>query len=235
MKTLKKILTIIVFSLIIISSFNVMAVEATTIGESTFPIEQSKSVKWKCVNASDEFWYKDVDFVQVRITNVYNDTYDSKLCMMVNYTLEYYHKFAWVPEYTNSFYMAYNYSLNFLNWSEAGSKEGKLFIFPTPVNFTLIGDAIEREGIFNYTINENKLILDDGNLTSVELAINTTTGISEVIEKVYNSTTEYRWELNRDTITIIVPYGNYFLIFSVFGTLAIVWFNRKKYFKSSPD
>ncbi|MFX1556494.1 MAG: hypothetical protein ACFFC9_04505 [Promethearchaeota archaeon] len=235
MKNLKKISAIFSFSLILLLSFNVNVVGNTTIGESTFPIEQGKSVKWNCVNASDEIWFKDVDYLQVRIDKIYNDTYDSKLCMIVNYTLEYYHKFAWVPEYINSFYMAYNYSLNFLNWSEAGSKEGKLFVFPIPVNLSLIGDAIEREGIFNYTINENKLILDDGNLTTVELAINTTTGISEVIEKVYNSTIEYRWELNRDTITIIVPYGNYFLIFTLFGAIAIISSFRKKHLTSSPN
>lgn len=230
MKALKKISAIIIFSLILISIFNINAIGTTTIGNSTFPVEEGRRIRWNSVNASD--WYEEVDFTQVRITDIYNDTYDSKLCMIVNYTLEYYHKFNWVPQYTNSFYMAYNYSLNFLNWSEEGIKNGNLFIFPTPVNFTLIGDAIEREGLFNYTVDDNKLILDDANLTIVELVINTTTGISEVIEKVYNSTIMYRWELNRDTITIVVPYGNYFLIFTICGIIAIITSYKKKYHKS---
>ncbi|MFX0060424.1 MAG: hypothetical protein ACFE8J_19165, partial [Candidatus Heimdallarchaeota archaeon] len=220
MKALKKISAIIIFSLILISIFNINAIGTTTIGNSTFPVEEGNRIKWKSVNASD--WYDEVDFVQTRITDIYNDTYESKLCMMVNYTLEFYHKFNWVPQYTNSFYMAYNFTLNFLNWSEEGYKYGNLFIFPTPVNLTLIGNAIEREGFFNYTVDDNVLTLNDGNLTTVELAINTTTGISEVIEKVYNSTTMYRWELNRDTITIIVPYGNYSLIFTTLGIIAII-------------
>ncbi|GAH97417.1 unnamed protein product, partial [marine sediment metagenome] len=31
-----------------------------------------------------------------------------------NYTLEFYYRFNWVPRYENSFYMAYNKTLNFL-------------------------------------------------------------------------------------------------------------------------
>ena len=130
MKPLKKISLVFIFSLILISSFSVNVAGTTTIGNSTFPVEEGKRIKWKSVNASD--WYDEVGFVQTRIISIDNDTYDSKLCMMVNYTLEYYHKFNWVPQYTNSFYMAYNYTLNFLNWSEEGNKNGNLFIFPTP-------------------------------------------------------------------------------------------------------
>jgi hypothetical protein len=132
--------------------------------------------------------------------------------------------------------MAYNYTLSFLNCSEEGFKYGNLFIFPTPVNLSFIGNAIEREGFFNHSIDDNRLILEnDVNLTTVEIAINTSTGISEVIENVYNSTIKYRWELNRDTITIVVPYGSYFFIFTFCGVIAIISSFRKKYNKIFPN
>jgi len=220
--------------IIIFSLFTSNISGDTTIANSTFPAEKGQNFRWNTVNATD-VWYKDIEFVQFRATNIYNDTLDSKYCMVVNYTLEFYHKYAWIPEYTNSLYLAYNYSLNFLNWSEEGYKNGNLFIFPIPINFSLIGDAIERENFFNYTVDNNKLILDDGNLTIVELTVNTTTGISEIIEKIYNGTTTYRWELNRDRVIIIVPGGNYFFIFTTFSVITLLFLEKKKikkYFSS---
>lgn len=227
MKGLKK-FSISVFCLLITFSLVITNIRGeTTIGNSTFPAEEGKSFRWNTINTT-ESWYKDVEFVQVKVINIYNDTFDSKDCMIVNYTLEFYHKYAWIPQYTNSFYLAYNNSLNFLNWSEEGYKNGNLYIFPTPVNFSLIGDAIEKAGFFNYSVDNNKLILDDGNLTIVELTINTTTGISEVINKIYNSTIMYRLELNRNKIIVIIPSGTYFLFFTSLSIVTILYLEKKK-------
>ena len=227
MNNLKKFSILILIFAISLSLITSNVRGETTIGNSTFPAEEGKSFRWNTINTT-ESWYKDVEFVQVKVMNIYNGSLKSHDCMIVNYTLEYYHKYAWIPQYTNSFYLAYNNSLNFLNWSEEGYKKGNLFIFPTPVNFTLIGDAVEKAGFFNYSIDNNKLILDDGNLTIVELTINTTTGISEVIKKVYNTTTMYRLEFNRNKIIVIIPSGYYFLFFAGFSIVTILYLEKKR-------
>jgi len=227
MNNLKKFSILILIFVISLSLITSNVRGETTIGNSTFPAEEGKSFRWNTINTT-ESWYKDVEFVQVKVMNINNGSLESHDCMIVNYTLEYYHKYAWIPQYTNSFYLAYNNSLNFLNWSEEGYKKGNLFIFPTPVNFTLIGDAVEKAGFFNYSIDNNKLILDDGNLTIVELTINTTTGISEVIKKVYNTTTMYRLEFNRNKIIVIIPSGYYFLFFAGFSIVTILYLEKKR-------
>jgi len=197
----------------------------TVLGESEFPAEEEDRFVWETVNATAS-WYIDVEFVRFTVSRIYNETFNSQNYLFMNYTLEYYHRFIWVPEYVDSFYMAYNKTLNFLNWSEEGYYNGNLFLFPTPVNLTLIGEAIKTAGFLNYTINNPKITLDYGNNTKIELTINSS-GISTIIEKITNSTTIYRWELNTDEIIVKVPFGHYFLIASITTIVYLVIIKKK--------
>jgi len=117
--------------------------------------------------------------------------------------------------------MGYNKTLNFLNWSEEGYHNGNLFLFPTPVNYTLIGEAVKTAGFLNYTINGDKLTLDYGNNTRIELTINTF-GISTIIEKFTNSTTIYRWELNTADIIVRGPFEFLFLTIPIAAIVALI-------------
>lgn len=182
----------------------------TILGESVFPAEINDEFTWETVNAT-ESWYLEVDYIRFTVANIYNETNNEKNYLFVNYTLEYYHKISWVPGYINSFYMAYNKTLNFINWSAEGFQHGNLFLFPTPVNYSLIGEAIKIAGFFDYSISGEKVILDYGNSTTIELTI-APSGISTIIERITNGTTIYRWELNTEEIIIRVPFGNYYLI-----------------------
>ena len=204
---------------------------ATVLGQSVFPAKEADRFVWETINAT-ESWYLDVDFVRFTASRIYNETYNSQNYLFMNYTLEFYYRFNWVPRYENSFYMAYNKTLNFLNWSEEGFYSGNLFLFPTPVNYTLIGEAVKTAGYLNYTINGTKLILDYGNNTRFELTINSS-GISTILEKITNDTTIYRWELNTEDIIIKVPLGNYFLTVSVATIIVLIIFKNKKLRKYS--
>jgi len=212
--------------LVLLISFPNSFSSATVLGESEFPAEEDDVFVWETVNAT-ESWYMDVDFVRFTVSSIYNTTYNSQNYLFMNYTLEFYHRFNWLPRYENSFYMAYNKTLNFLNWSEEGFYSGNLFLFPTPVNYTLIGEAVKTAGFLNYTINGPMLILDYGNNTRFELTINTS-GISTILEKITNSTTIYRWELNTADIIIKVPFGNYFLTISIATIITLVIVKNKK-------
>jgi len=199
---------------------------ATILGESEFPAEKEDVFVWETVNATESA-YVDVEFVQFTVYEVYNETYNSKNYLFMNYTLEFYRRYAYLPEYENSFYMAYNKTLNFLNWSEEGFFRGNLFLFPTPVNFTLIGEAVKQAGFLNYSIDGRKLTLDYGNNTMIELTINSS-GFSTIIEKITNSTTIYRWELTTEEIIVKVPFGNYFIVVSITTIVSLIIIIKKK-------
>jgi len=213
--------------LILLGIFPLYALGSTTLGESTFPVEQESEIIWESVNAT-ESWYMEVEFVRFTATNLFNETYNEKNYLFMNYTLEFYHRFSWVPRYTNSFYMAYNKTLNYLNWSSEGFFDGNLFVFPTPVNLTLIGEAVKREGFLNYSIIGQKIVLDYyGNNTKIELSINSS-GFSTIIEKITNGTTIYRWELNEEEIIIKVPFGSNYLIITIVTIIPLVVLTKKK-------
>ncbi len=213
--------------LILLSVLPLYALGSTTLGESKFPVEEESEFIWRTVNAT-ESWYMDVPLVKFTVSKIYNETFNEKNYLFLNYTLEFYYKISWVPEYTNSFYMAYNKTLNFLNWSSEGFFNGNLFVFPTPVNLTLIGEAVKKEGDLNYSVIGQKIVLDYyGNGTCIELSINSA-GISTIIEKITNGTTIYRWELNEDKIIILIPFGSNFLIITIISLIPLVIFTKKK-------
>jgi len=213
--------------LIFFINFPINSFSNTVLGESVFPAEVNDEFIWETVNAT-ESWYMEVDYIRFTVTNIYNETNNDKNYLFVNYTLEYYHRISWVPEHINSFYMAYNKTLDFLNWSAEGFVYGNLFLFPTPVNYSLIGEAIKIAGVFkNYSFSGEKIVLDYENSTTVELTIDPS-GISTIIERITNSTTIYRWELNTAPIIIKVPFGNYYLIVLIISVMSLVIVKKKK-------
>jgi hypothetical protein len=212
--------------LILFINFPIESFSNTVLGESVFPAEINDRFVWETVNAT-ESWYMEVDYIRFTATNIYNETNNDKNYLFLNYTLEYYHRAAWVPEHINSFYMAYNKTLTFLNWSAEGFQYGNLFLFPTPVNYSLIGEAIKIAGFFNYSISGEKIVLDYGNSTTIELTIDPS-GFSTIIERITNGTTLYRWELNTEEIIIKVPFGNYYLIVLIISVMTLVLVKKKK-------
>ena len=203
---------------------------STTLGESVFPAEEGDELIWETTNAT-ESWYIDVEYIRFTVSSIFNSTYLGENYLFMNYTLEYYHRFAWVPQYINSFYMAYNRTLHFLNWSSEAFLNGNAFLYPTPINFSLIGESIEGGGYFNTSLVGNKLTLDYGNNTRIEHTINSS-GLSTVIEKITNGTTIYKWELNTDEVIVRIPFGNEFLIFTTAGIITLVSVSLRKIKKS---
>ena len=213
--------------LILMSIFPLYVLGSTTLGESTFPVEEESEFTWKKVNATEPL-YNEVDLVRFTASKIYNQTYNGKNYLFMNYSLDFYRRFSWVPRYTNSFYMAYNKTLNYLNWSMEGFLNGNLFIFPTPLNLTLIGEAVKREGFLNYSENGQKIVFDYyGNGTSIEISINSA-GVSTIIEKITNETTIYKWELREEDIIIIVPFGSSYLIIAIASIIPLVVITKKK-------
>jgi hypothetical protein len=197
-----------------------------TIYDSTFPLDQGKSVRWEKVNAT-ETPYTDISYVRFTVNKIYNDTwFDGPNSLIVNSTIEFYHNFGWIAEFEDSFYLAYNYSMNYLNWSIIATQYALPLIVPIPVNFTLIGDAIERSGILNYSYVGSTLLLDYQNTTTIELTYNSD-GISTSIEKVTNQTIMYRWELVESDVVVVIPFTNYFLVITIFSLVAVIYYKSR--------
>jgi len=214
--------------LIFFINFPIYSVSNTVLGESVFPTEIDDIFTWETVNAT-ESWYMEVDYIRFTTTNIYNETNNDKNYLFLNYTLEFYHRATWIEKYENSFYMAYNKTLNFLNWSIEGLQYGNLFLFPTPVNYSLIGEAIKIAGFFqNYSVSGEMIVLDYENSTTIELTIDPI-GISTIIERITNGTTIYRWELNTEDIIIKVPFGNYYLVVLMISVITLVIVKKKRY------
>ncbi len=228
MKFANKALVTLSISSIIFCSFLPITLGEITLGDSTFPLDKDESITWKSVNATEPY-YEEIEFVRFSAIDVYNASINGNRYMIVNYTLWFYHNFAWIPkslEDVNAFYLSYNSSLNFLNWSKVVYLEAYLLIVPIPLNLTLISNAIIQKGFLNSSINGNKLILDY-NFTTVEATFNSQ-GISTILEKKTNNTTVFRWELITEEIIIIIPFGNYFIWFIVICMVSIISIERNR-------
>jgi len=187
----------------------------TTLGNSTFPSENGDYYIWRCTNSTGDN-HNIGDLTKFIVEFVYNGTFEGTPSLIVNYSIEKYDIIggSWIKNQDNMFYMAYNSSLSFLNWSSISYRGANMYLIPIPINLTIVGDAIQSAGILNYSIDNNKLILDYGNLTIVEITMSPL-GISTTIESITNGSTIYRWDLIEEKVIIIIPMGNYFLFIGV--------------------
>ncbi|MFW9829522.1 MAG: hypothetical protein ACFFEY_18255 [Candidatus Thorarchaeota archaeon] len=230
MNTGKKILLPLLICLITLCSFLTPTLGDITLGDSSFPLEKDESIRWKTVNATEPY-YEEIEFIRFTATDVFNASINVNRYLIVNYTLEFYHNFAWIKkslEDDNAFYLSYNFSLNFLNWSRIVYFEAYPLVIPIPINLSLVCNAIIDKGFLNATIiGSNTLLLDYYNATTIQIVYNSR-GISTIIEKITNSTTIFKWELIKDDIIVIIPFGNYFIWFTIIGIITIVYFEIKK-------
>jgi hypothetical protein len=224
----RKIITIVlIFTLLMGIGIIPISFGQITVDDSTFPLEQGESIRWETTNAT-ESPYTGFPYIRFTVNDVYNDTWsDGPNCLIVNYTLAFYHNFVWIYEKENTFYLAYNFSQNYLNWSEIAYLDALPLIVPTPVDLTLIGDALESSGPLNYSFSDSTLLLDYRNTTTVEITYNSH-GISTIIEKITNKTTIFRWELVKSEVVVVVPFSNYYLLAILIASISLIRVKLKK-------
>jgi hypothetical protein len=204
----------------------------TVIGKSVFPFNEDQTFVWRCVNSTGPK-HNINDLTRFTVDSIYNETFESAFksvhCLMVNYSIDEYDviKGQWIPNQDNLFYLAYNKTENFLNWSAIAYQRANIYLSPTPVNLTLIGNAVESAGLWNYTLNDDMITFDYGNGTTVDLIINSQ-GISTTIESFNLTQTVYKWVLDEAKVIVIIPMGNYFLLFSAASIGVIIYYTKKK-------
>lgn len=224
---LKLIALALISSLVIYTSIIPSSLSQITIYDSTFPLEQGESIRWETINAT-EIPYTEFQYIKFTVEYLYNDTWsDGPNSLIVNSSIEFYHNFGWVAEFDNSFYLAYNFSENYLNWSNIAYQYALPLIVPTPVNLTLIGDSIEAAGPLNYSFTDSTILLDYQNTTTLEITYNSN-GVSTIIEKVTNMTLIYRWELVESEVVVIIPFTNFFIVIALVASISLIWAEKKK-------
>ncbi len=87
--------------LILLSIFPIYILGSTTLGESTFPVEEESEFIWKTVNAT-ESWYMDVPLVRFTVSKIYNETFNEKNYLFLNYTLEFYYKISFEIQHASA-------------------------------------------------------------------------------------------------------------------------------------
>jgi hypothetical protein len=232
MKKSKKVLVPLLIFMLFIFFIIPRAKPQTVIGQTTFPFEEKDTFVWRCVNSTGPKHNID-DLTRFTVESIYNETVESINCLMVNYSIDEYDviKGQWIRNQDDLFYLAYNETEQFLNWSAIAYQRANIYLSPTPVNLTQIGNAVESAGFWNYTTNDDMIIFDYGNGTTVEITINSQ-GISTTIESFNLTQSVYKWELDENEIIVIIPMGNYFLWVGAASIGVIIFYTKKKLINS---
>ena len=140
--------------------------------------------------------------------------------LIVNCTIQVsYLPYGWNTYSNNSFYMAANNTQNYLAFE---IYIGGPFVIPTPINLTLVAEASYP---ISYSIVDNTIILNYGDGSSWEYTYNTKGFLTKAIIKEDGIK---KSEFFLDTGGDKIPFGNFFLIFTVISVIALVYLKKQK-------
>jgi len=211
LKNIKKVIISLFIVFFFFSFFSRNAISATTIEDTTFPADVGKSYKWKS---------NDGLTMTYTIESIDQGVHNSIDALLVNCTFTGYHSSVGsVTLDNNTLYMAANNTQNYLAvetywWGP--------LIIPTPINLTLVAEAINA---YNYSIVGNTIIDNLGDGDSEEYTFNTKGFLTKKIIKVGG---ELLFKVVIVTGEEAVPFGNFFLIFTIFSVIALVYLKKQK-------
>jgi hypothetical protein len=219
----RKIITIILFSILAISIFPSNAKCITTIGTSTIHADEGDVYTWDMtychpvLNSS----YGIGSYMNLTIEDIGQGSYSSVThALLLNITIG---TFLFNPNlHSSSFrenYFAYNATLHYFH-----SLESNFLIIPTPINLTMISDFLEG-GSTTCRILGNKIEV---------------TTLNEVHTYEYNSTghmVSYTFYEDGNLLIAYGPYesnggdisiGYFFMVSVIFGVFALVFLNKRR-------
>jgi len=222
LKNVKKVIIGLLTIFIFFSFFSRNAISATTIGDTTFPADAGETYTWKVTYPSQAKGYK----FTVKCESIEKGVHNTIDALMVNCTISYYSPSAgWNTEVDNELYMAANNTQNYLTFEEYGYYPA--VIIPTPINITLVAEVLESiEFPDNYSIVGNTIILDHGNGYTAEYTFNTNGFLTTFVQKE-DGEMSFKFVLDTGGEAAI-PFGNYFLIFTVISVIALVYLKKQK-------
>lgn len=229
MKKLGKIISILLIGALSFSVFSLNARGATTIGNTTFPVDEGDSYLWKVTSSTglaEQFFGWRINFTVDDIDQGLHLTTDS---LIVNCTILCYNKTAdlWYNDITRAFYMAANVSENYMKFGSWLSGGPIIFIIPIPINLALIGEYLETHMAISVSTVSGNTIISSGIGSTYEQTFNSNGILTKFVTKVGGDVMgEITLETPSDDNGI--PFGYSFVIFMIAGILAVVYLERRK-------
>jgi len=221
LKNVKKVIIGLFIILLFLPFFSHNAISATTIEDTTFPADVGKKYTWKMTYPSEAKGYK-FTFTSESIEKGVHNSIDA---LMVNCTIRTYTPaLGWHTSVDNELYMAANTTQNYLAFQEYWLY---IVIIPTPINLTLVAEVLKSiEYADNYSIVDNTIIINLNDEYSEEHTFNTEGFLTTSVDKDEGVMTS---KLVLDTGgDDAIPFGNYFLIFTVISVIALVYLKKQK-------
>jgi len=228
MKKLMKITLFLFCTTLFLFPFIISATCTTTQGDTTFGVDEGETLVWTATSGSPELiGYK----YNITIEDIYNGTYMTVDSYLIDVTMGEYNKTEdkWSITIDDNFFVAANETQNFIEYTGTLFGAPLWFIIPTPINLTMLGEyAVSTGSYTDYTVSGNRIELNEilgfGNY---KLTYNSdgilTKHVTEFVGVVI-----LVMVLGEGGGKDAIPYGYSFLIFTVIGTMALIYLVKRK-------
>lgn len=228
MKKLMKITLFLFCTTLFLFPFIFSATCTTTQGDTTFGVDEGETLVWTATGGSPELiGYK----YNITIEDIYNGTYMTVDSYLIDVTMGEYNKTEdkWSITIDDDFFVAANETQNFIEYTGTLSGAPLWFIIPTPINLTMLGEYAVSTGFYtDYTVSGNRIELNEiMGIGTYKLTYNSdgilTKHVTEFVGVVI-----LVMVLGEGGGKDAIPYGYSFLIFTVIGTMALIYLVKRK-------
>lgn len=228
MKKLMKITLFLFCTTLFLFPFIFSATCTTTQGDTTFGVDEGETLVWTATGGSPEI----IGFkYNITIEDIYNGTYLTVDSYLIDVTMSEYNKTEdkWSIMINDDFFVAANETQNFLSYTGALMGAPLWFIIPTPINLTMLGEYAVSTGFYtNYTVSGNRIDLNEIlGLGTYKLTYNSDGILTKHVTEFFGVVLAVI-VLGEGGGADAIPFGGYFLIFTVIGTVALIYLEKRK-------
>ena len=228
MKKLMKITLFLFCTTLFLFPFIFSATCTTTQGDTTFGVDEGETLVWTATGGSPEI----IGFkYNITIEDIYNGTYLTVDSYLIDVTMSEYNKTdnKWSIMINDDFFVAANETQNFLSYTGALMGMPLWFIIPTPINLTILGEFAVSTGFYtNYTVSGNRIDLNEIlGLGTYKITYNSDGILTKHVTEFFGVVIVVM-VLGEGGGEDAIPFGGYFLIFTVIGTVALIYLEKRK-------
>ena len=228
MKKLMKITLFLFCTTLFLFPFIFSATCTTTQGDTTFGVDEGETLVWTATGGSPEI----IGFkYNITIEDIYNGTYLTVDSYLIDVTMSEYNKTEdkWSIMINDDFFVAANETQNFLSYTGALMGAPLWFIIPTPINLTMLGEYAVSTGFYtDYTVSGNRIDLNEIlGLGTYKLTYNSDGILTKHVTEFFGVVLAVI-VLGEGGGADAIPFGGYFLIFTVIGTVALIYLEKRK-------
>lgn len=226
MKKIGKILSILFLVLFWFLFFNQSAICDTTVEDTNVSVEIGDKFVYNVKDAFPNQTFSLVEVLGSKLRFTVENISHLGDTLTMDGTVENYFDGLWHINYSNSFYMAANTTLHYLDFGSYLDDSPLFFVIPIPINLTTLAEYILlRSDVEAYYITENTIYTSHF-LGSFQLTYNTDGILTKfsvfVLGTPVGAITLSTKEENG------IPYGNFYLIFLIISVFTLVYIKCKK-------